>query len=325
MNTPIYVVAEIAQGYEGSEKLVEYFIKAASKANADAIKFHIFYADELALPDYRYYDLFKKLELPFSQWAEAIKMSHKYGLKFYSEILGIESLAMLNKIGADGYKIHATDINNLRLLKEVAKTKKEVFLSTGGCDLVEIDRAVEIFQDNNLVIMHGFQAEPTLPKNNYLNKLKFLKERYHKAIGFQDHTSGIDKFSAVIPFIAIGLGATVIEKHLTLSRVAEMEDCVSAMTPEEFVAWVKLVKKAHVCMGKEKWGVTKIEKEYRFKVKRAVCSMRGIEAEQIILEKDITLKRTGDTNAIFDMDEVIGKKAIKLIKANTVIREDMII
>lgn len=319
-----FIIAEIAQGYEGSRKLVELYVKAACSAGADAIKFQIFYADELALPDYKYYELFKNLELPLEVWENAVKEAHNKRIEFYSDVLGTESLKQLQAIHADGYKIHTTDINNTKLLKEVAKTNKKVFLSTGGCDLPEIDGAVEILGATDFTLMHGFQAEPTFPQDNNLNKIKLLKERYGRPIGFQDHTAGGDGLVTYVPFIALGLGATVLEKHLTLSRIAEIEDCISALTAEEFTAWVKVIRKAQVCLGKERWGLTRKENEYKSKVKRAVCSSREIKKGETLSENDIILKRTGNANAIYDADEVIGKRAKTIIRKNIAIRKAML-
>lgn len=131
MGTP-YIIAEIAQGYEGNEKLVELYVRAASAAGADGIKFQVFYADELALPDYKHYLLFKSLELPVAIWGNAVKEAHSKGMEFYSDVFGFDSLDMLEKIGADGYKVHTTDINNNQLLKRIAQTKKKFFCQLGA-------------------------------------------------------------------------------------------------------------------------------------------------------------------------------------------------
>jgi len=319
-----FIIAEIAQGFEGSPKLVELYVKGAAAAGANAVKFHIFYADELALPDYRYFSLFKNLEISFDVWANAVSKCHKMGLEMYSDVLGLKSLRKMEKIGVDGYKIHTTDINNFVLLRAVGKTGKKVFLSTGGCDIAEIDRAVNILKSCDLTLMHGFQAEPTRPADNNLNKIKFLGSRYKYKIGFQDHTKGGDELSIAIPMIALGAGAGVLEKHLTLSRTAEIEDFISALNAEEFATWVRLVRKSVPALGKKGWLVTKKEKAYRSKVKRAVCSAKDIADGKTIDFKDIILKRTDNKSAIFDPSEVIGKTAKKKIARNNIIRKDVL-
>ena len=318
MNKP-FIIAEIAQGYEGSDKLVELFIKAASTAGADAIKFQIFYADELALPDYKYYQLFKGLELSFEIWEKAVNESHKREMEFYSDIFGTDSLNKLEGIGADGYKVHTTDINNIRLLKLISGTRKKVFLSTGGCQLEEIKRALDILESCNVTLMYGFQAEPTELEDNNLKRIGSLKTLYNKPIGFQDHSAGDSELAFYIPFVALGAGVDVVEKHLTLSRSAQIEDYISALTPEEFGKWVLLIRKAYGSLGKEEWELTDKEFQYRGKVRRAVCAVRDIVKGELLSDDNLTLKRTDSKNVIYELSEVAGRKASNNIKENSVI------
>jgi len=317
-----FIIAEVAQGFEGSKKLVELYVKAAVSVGADAIKFQIFYADELALPDYTYYYLFKGLELPFEVWGRAVKESHQKGLEFYSDVFGIKSFKALDRIGVDGYKIHSTDINNISLLKAVANVKKKVFLSTGGCQLDEINRALDIFSECDVTLMYGFQAEPTTIKDNNLNRIRTLIGMYNRPVGFQDHTDGNSEYSFYLPFVALGAGVNLIEKHLTLSREAKIEDCISALTPEEFALWSKAIRKVYASLGKKDWKLTKKEADYRVKVRRAVCSVKNIEKGKIINKNDITLKRANDSKAIFNIEQVLCKKAKEYIKKDSTITRD---
>lgn len=316
-----FIIAEIAQGYEGSEKLVGLYIKAASAAGADAIKFQIFYADELALPDYKYYRLFKSLELPAEVWERTVREAHDKGMEFYSDIFGPDSLAMLEKIGADGYKVHTTDINNIPLLKRIAQTKKKIFLSTGGCQQGEIAGALEMLKDCDITLMYGFQAEPTEIEDNNLSRIVTLKKTYDKYVGFQDHTAGDSELALYLPFVALGAGVNVIEKHLTLSRAAEIEDYISALTPEEFKKWASLLRAAYNSTGKSEWTLTEKEIQYRGKVRRAVCAVREIEKGAVIGVDDVTMKRTDAQDVIYDPSEVIGKKNGSVIKKNTPVKK----
>ena len=314
-----FLIAEIAQGYEGNEKLVELYVRAASAAGADAIKFQVFYADELALPDYKYYQLFKSLELPFEIWGKAVNESHQRGMEFYSDIFGTDSLTKLEDIGVDGYKVHTTDINNIRLLKLISGTRKKVFLSTGGCQLEEIKRALDILERCNVTLMYGFQAEPTELEDNNLKRIGSLKTLYNKPVGFQDHSAVDSELAFYIPFVALGAGVEVIEKHLPLSRAAQIEDYISALTPEEFGKWVLLIRKAYGSLGKEEWELTDKEFQYRGKVRRAVCAVRDIVKGELLSDDNLTLKRTDSKNVIYELSEVAGRKASNNIKENSVI------
>ena len=316
-----FIIAEIAQGYEGDAKLAEFYIKAAASSGADAIKFHIFYADELALRDYKYYDLFKNLELPFRVWERCVKLAHKLGIMFYSDVLGRRSLKKLVSIGVDGFKIHSTDVNNLDFIQMVAKSKKKVLLSTGGCSESEIGEAIEVLKMCDITLMHGFQAEPTQIEDNHLNRLTTLKNRFRKAVGFQDHTAGEDALSFYLPFIAIGLGATVIEKHLTLSRKAQIEDYISALTPEEFFVLTNFIKKSYRSLGKDSLNLTNKELAYRTKVRRAVCTVDNINKGKVISKKDVVFKRSGAEDVFHDLSFAVGKIAKRNIKKNSAIKK----
>lgn len=315
-----YIIAEAAQGYEGDEKVVDLLIKAAAAAGADAIKFQIMVADDSALPDYQHYALFKTLELPWAVWEGAIEETHRQGLAFYMDALGITAIEKLSNQGVDGYKIHATNINNARILKLVAATKKAVLLSTGGCEHDEVDRALKMLEGCEVTIMHGFQAEPTDLYDNHIQRITTLKETYGLPVGFQDHTAGDSEFAFLVPFIAMGAGATLIEKHITLSRAAKMEDYVSALNAEEFARWVMMVRQIAQALGNKEWILTEKEREYRKKVKRAVCSAEDISEGQTLHEGMLVFKRTNQQDVLYELTEVVGKKAKHAINKNMPVR-----
>jgi len=321
----IEIIAEVAQGFEGKESLVEDFLKVAHSSGADAIKFQIFHADELALPDYKYYQLFKNLELPIGVWEKALKEAHSRGLEFYSDVFGIKSFKEFQEIGIDGFKIHTTDINNINLLKEVSSSRKKVFLSTGGCSQDEVEQALKILDRCEVILMYGFQAEPTDINDNNLSRITTIKNIFNKSVGFQDHTAGDSELAIYLPFIALGVGATVFEKHLTLSRDLKLEDYVSALEPDEFKEWAKNLREACPACGIKDWKLNPKEVEYRNKVKRAVCSLYEIKSGEQIKETDLILKRTDNPEAIFDISKVCRKKSTRGIAKNAVIKKEDIL
>lgn len=317
-----YVIAEAAQGYEGSADLVRLLVKAAAGAGADAVKFQVFFADELALPDYRHYDLFTRLELDEEVWREAAALAHLAGLALLSDVFGKASLEMLERAGADGYKIHTTDIDNVPLLEAAAATGKRIFLSCGGAEAEELDRAVSILGSGELTLLYGFQAEPTEPEDIDLSRLSFLAERYVRPVGFMDHTAGGTPLAYGLPFVALGLGASVIEKHLTLSRVAELEDSVSAMTAEEFGPWAADLRRAAASVGPGGWRLTDAEREYRAKVRRAVTAARDIAAGAVVAPDDLSRRRSDMAGVLVDPSAVVGRRAARGIAAGAALTEE---
>lgn len=318
----VNIIAEIAQGYEGSEKLAELYVKGAANAKADIVKFQIFSADELATKDYQYYDLFRSLELPMSAWRALVDKAHGLGLKFYSDIFGLETLEELDRIGVDGFKIHATDLTNGRLLKEVASKNKPVLLAFSGYDVNEIQKALALLGQCPVTLMLGFQSEPTLPADNNLARIITAKKIFGLPIGFQDHTAGDSDLNEAISFLALGLGVTTIEKHMTLSRKAEVEDCVSALNVEEFCSWVDRVRKSEPALGSSTFVPNEKEIEYRGKVQRAVCAACDLLQGKNIDPVHLALKRTSSKHYFTDMDAIVGRPLKRTVKKNHVFSEE---
>lgn len=320
MDAP-FIIAEIAQGYEGSAKLGERSIIAAAAAGADAVKFQALFADESALPDYKHYPLYKSLELPEKTWKHAVDLAHQKGLLFYADALGERSFHMIDRCGADGYKVHAGSVANIRLLRAVARVGKPVLISTGGNEPQEVERAMNILDACDITLMHGIQAEPTEVADNHLYRIRTLVERYGKPVGLQDHTLGSALIAQYLPFVAIGLGATVIEKHLALSRLAEIEDSISALTPEEFHGWARLLKQAFTALGSPTWMLSEQERVYKLKIRKAICAAREIRPGEVLTEDDLVFKRTHDASALYACEEVVGKRVRQPIDSNALIRQ----
>ncbi len=319
--SPPFIVAEIAQGYEGSSTLAERSVVAAAAAGADAVKFQALFADESALPDYKYYQLYKGLELSETTWRHVVNLAHQKSLLFYADALGERSFHMLDHCGADGYKVHAGSITNFRLLRAVAQVGKPVLISTGGSEHQEVERAMDILASCDITLMHGIQAEPTEVADNHLHRIRTLVERYGKPVGLQDHTLGSTLMAQYLPFVAIGLGATVIEKHLALSRLAEIEDSISALTPEEFRGWARLLKQAFTALGSPVWMLSEQERAYKSKIRKAICAAREIRPGEVLTEDDLVFKRTHDASALYAREEVVGRRVQQSINSNALIRQ----
>ena len=317
-----FIIAEAAQGYEGNEKVVDLLIKATASAGADAVKFQIMVADDSALPDYQHYESYKKLELPWEVWENAIQEAHRRNIMFYMEALGTTAIEKLSSKGIDGYKIHATNIKNEKILKLVAATKKAVLLSTGGCEKEEIDRALAILEGCEVTIMHGFQAVPTGLPDNHIRRIVTLREIYGLPIGFQGHTDGDSEFAPLVPLLALGAGAILVEQHITLSRKAKMRDHISALNTEEFARWVTMIRQISSALGNKEWVLTEKEREYRKEMRRAVCSLVDIAKGETVKEDHIAFKRTARADVIYDLREVIGKMATRVIARNSPLKKE---
>ena len=243
MKNKLQIIAEIAQGFEGNFEQSKLLIKAAANAGADAVKFQLVYADELATKDYEYYSLFLGLEMEVEKWRALNEYAMNLGIKFMADIFGEQSLKTAQEVGLTSIKIHGTDITNIGLLESVATSSIEtVILGIGGSFWSEIATALSILTKKQLVLLCGFQAYPTNTEDNHIARMNLIAAKASKihqnfSIGFADHP-GEHQYANTISLVALGAGANCIEKHLTLGKVMELEDYESALNPDEFGTFV---------------------------------------------------------------------------------------
>lgn len=327
----IEIIAEVAQGFEGSFHQSKLLIKAAAKSGANSVKFQLVYADELATPSYEYFDLFKNLEMSENNWRDLKIYADSLGINLYLDIFGLKSLSLAERIKVDAIKIHGTDITNINLLLSLSRSKfKKIILGVGGAEWPEIKNAISILKNKELIILLGFQGYPTKTKSNQVNRLKYLKSKIDETesrvtIGYADHP--IEKeMRNIIAVLAIGAGAKVIEKHITLGKIMELEDFESALNPDDFFHFTKIIRSANEAYvgfkDSKDFGMSNSEKEYRQKVRRHVVSTSKLKKGTIIKENHVTLKRSSASSYIQNLDQVYGKKLKKDLLKNTTITQE---
>ena len=309
------IIAEIAQGYEGNPKLAELLVKGAIVANADSIKLQLVFADELCVPTYPYYDLFKSLEMDESVWEGLVKSVHDAGKKIYFDVYGPISLQLAHKLGADGVKISTTDFYNTALIKNAFAQFSRVIVSTGGVPIEDLDELMETNSlPKGLTLMHGFQAEPTVTEDNNLKRIISLKQRYPCAgIGFMDHSLGSGEEAFHLPLVALGLGATCIEKHITLDYSLEIEDYISALSIDRFDQFVKMIRSMEPSLGSSELVLTAKEIDYKKRAGKLAVAKHPLAKGTLIKESDIEMKRVSTTpleNHFPRLQQLIGKTTL---------------
>ena len=311
------IIAEIAQGFEGKPAQAAALLVAGAAAGADAVKFQLVYADELAAPDYAHFKLFQGLEMPDAVWADLARLAREKGTQLHLDVFGPRSLALAERVEAGAVKIHSTDMANVGFIRGVAQSAVgEVLLSCGGCHRDEIFQAIEILHAKQLVLLHGFQGYPTPVTANQIARLVTLADLHAAAtvrIGFADHAPEDDPLRFLLPVAAIGAGATVLEKHLTLARILKLEDHESAMNPDEFGQFVAQARACFSAMGAAvggtaDFGMSREEADYRRKVRKHVVALRDLAAGSVLTPADLGLKRTSSTEACDDLALVYGRR-----------------
>jgi N,N'-diacetyllegionaminate synthase len=331
----IEIVAELAQGFEGKPEQARLLLRAAAAAGADAAKFQLVYADELATPDYKYYTLFHSLEMSDEVWKGLASYSAELGVRLYADIFGPRSLELAARVGMTTVKLHGTDIANVGLLELVARSGvPRVMLGAGGAHRPELERALHILKSKRVVVLLGFQGYPTPNDDNHVARVQALVQEYAGAhpdvvVGFADHAPPESPLRLAIPAMALGAGARVIEKHLTLGAVMKLEDHEAALNPDQFAEFSAALRECARAYGRvgprEDFEMSESEIAYRKMIRRHVVAKRALVSGATVGPEDLSLKRTPVESALTDLSQVYGRKVRSTVGAGQPITPDILL
>ncbi len=291
----VTVVAEAAQGFEGSLTLARQLVRAAAAAGADLVKFQLVYADEIVAPSHQHFDLFRELEMPDAEWQRIADEAANEGVGLACDVFGSRSLALACAIGAQAVKIHASDALNHALVADALAAAPHVYLSTGGLLPEEVLALVgrHAASASRMTLLYGFQAEPTPTGDNNLRRLQALCTACPEmGVGFMDHADGASDETTWLALLAVPLGVVLIEKHLTLDRELRLEDYVSAASPADFAVFVRRLRAAEQALGRADLALTSGEAVYRRKALKVVIAGRDLPAGHVLAPGDVRLLRT---------------------------------
>ncbi|MBF0119198.1 MAG: N-acetylneuraminate synthase family protein [Desulfobacterales bacterium] len=282
----------------------------------------------LFLPS-KYFELFKKLEWPEDNWKELVDYAHEQGIKFFADVFGTCTADMLLRIGVDGLKIHGTDMRNTRLLKHLAYINLPQLLSLGGGNIEEAKRALTLLKYGDkkvpIILMHGIQSYPIRVEDTNFGKMIYFRDQLSLPVGFADHIDGDHPLNFGLCAMAIGLGAKVIEKNITISRVLKIEDYESALIPDDFIKFEENIRGLEAAIGNYGDDLNEAEKKNRVGTRKHIVALLPIKAGQLIGEKYLTLLRTHSERNSSNFEEVIGKKANRDYDINeAIVAEDLI-
>jgi N,N'-diacetyllegionaminate synthase len=330
-----YVIAEFGVNHNGSlERAKEAIIKAA-KAGADAIKFQTYTADELVVkgtPKFwdaeskvdeglNQHEAYKALEgFKYEWYPELIQTCKENNIEFLSTPFSFEAADYLNSIGMAAFKVASSDMSVLPYLEHIAKYGKPIILSTGASTLEEVKQAVETIEkagNDQIIILHCTLKYPTPEKDANLNIIQTFKKVFPwHPIGISDHTMG-----AYPSYIAMAMGACVIEKHYTVDKTLDKSaDHWLSVDPEELKDIVDNVRRIEVLKGSSEKCVFTAENETRMYDKRSIVSKVDIADGEEITRDKITFKRPGTGLWPEKMDKILGRVAKGDIKADTTLQ-----
>lgn len=262
------------------------------------------------------------LELSDEQHFEVYKYAKSLGLDFIETLCAKGCMSLLKLFTPDALKVASRDLTNLPLLEVMAETKIPIILSTGMAGKKELDDALDVITryHSEISILHCVSQYPTAPDNLNLNTIHYLKEHYGQyRIGFSDHTIGISA-----PVVAVGMGAEIIEKHITIDRRMKGTDQAGSLGPDGVNRMVRDIRVAERWMGTKDLYIDKSIDEARVKLERSIATKRAMKAGETIVMEDIHMLSPGDGFKWKQVDEVIGKTVVSDIPANEIIYPNLI-
>lgn len=314
----VIIIAEAGVNHNGSLERAKELIIEASKAGADYIKFQTFKAETLVSKDAKkadyqvkntgdnssQFDMLKKLELSEKDHFELMDLCKEYDIKFMSSPFDIESIKFLDRLDLDFFKIPSGEITNYPFLKEIAKYKKPVILSTGMSNMDDIANALDVLRSDDIVILHCNTEYPTPMEHVNLNAMKTIKDKFNLDIGYSDHTIGIE-----VPIAAVALGARVIEKHFTLDKNLPGPDHKASLDPKELTAMVSGIRNIESALGSFN-KIPSPSEEKNIKVARkSIVASCDIQEGSILNEGNLTTMRPGEGLSPMLWTSVIGTTA----------------
>jgi sialic acid synthase len=257
------------------------------------------------------------LELSDDDHHEVYKYAKSKGLDFVETLCARGCLSLLKLFTPDYLKVASRDLTNLLLLESLAETKIPIILSTGMAGKKELDDALEVITryHSNISILHCVSQYPTEPDNLNLRTITYLKEHYGQyKIGFSDHTIGISA-----PPIAVGMGAEIIEKHITIDRHMKGTDQNGSLGPDGVYRMVRDIRMCEHWLGSKDLYIEKSVDSSRKKLERSIASLHDMKAGDVIRLEDLHMLSPGDGFKWTQLDEVIGRQLVNDIPANEIV------
>lgn len=331
------IIAEAGVNHNGSLERAKEMVAAAKAAGADYVKFQTA-VPELVISTYApkaeyqkdtdgaersQLEMCKAIHLPLTDYAELKRLCEETGIGFMSTPFDTVSIELLQELGQDFMKVPSGEITNLPYLRKIAAGKTPVILSTGMATLEEIGAALEVLTSGELTldditVLHCNTEYPTPMEDVNLSAMQNIGKAFGVRTGYSDHTCGIE-----VPIAAVALGATVIEKHFTLSRELPGPDHRASLEPDELAAMVKAIRNIESALGNGSKEVSASERKNMVVARKSIVAMHAISKGEVFTEENITVKRPGNGVSPMLWDKVLGQKACRDFKEDEPIEADI--
>ena len=321
----VFIIAEAGVNHNGSIELAKQLIDVAVDSGVDAVKFQTFKAESLVSKtaekaDYQkqitdvsesQFDMIKKLELDVETHKELIAYCQEKNIMFLSTPFDHESINMLSDLGLKIFKIPSGEITNLPYLRHVGSLGKKVVLSTGMSNLKEVGCALGFLINagtpkNNITVLHANTMYPTPMEDVNLNAMLTIQKEFGVAIGYSDHTLGIE-----VDVAAVAMGAACIEKHFTLDKTMKGPDHRASLEPDELAAMVKAIRNIELALGSSMKKPSKSEMPNIQVTRKSIVAKKAIKKGEVLSSESLSVKRPGTGISPMRWDEIIGTISTK--------------
>ncbi len=327
-----FVLAEIGVNHDGDVRVAEALIEAARAAGADGVKFQLFEAERLlareaGLVAYQKDsaasagELLKGLEMPVGEMGRLVKKAQGTGMAAVVTPFSPELVGACVEMGVDGIKLASPDLVNLPLMKEAMGTGLPVIVSTGAAEMREVETAVEWLAEGGALeramVLQCVSSYPTPAEEARLGGIVALRNRFgNLRVGYSDHTE--ETFTGAL---AVAAGACLLEKHLTLDRGRKGPDHAASLEPGAFGEYVRMARFAWRMRGGMVKGPLAREMEVREQTRQSVVVLRDVVKGTVLTREMLTVKRPGTGIGAARMEWVVGKRVLRDVRGNTVLRE----
>ena len=318
----VFIIAEAGVNHNGDKDLAFRLVDEAKKAGADAVKFQTFIASSVVsknavMADYQkknigtemtQLDMIQKFAISFSDFLAIKNYCDRLDIQFLSSPFDFESVDFLDSI-VSLFKIGSGEITNYPFLKYVAQKGKPIILSTGMCNLGEVEKAVSVIQqegNKNLSLLHCTTNYPCSYSEVNLRAMITLREAFKLSVGYSDHTVGIE-----VPIAAVAMGARIVEKHFTIDQNLPGPDHKASLIPTELKEMVLAIRNIEVALGDGIKKPNKSEFEVMNVARKSLIASRDLKAGHILDVSDFSIKRPGNGIKPEMLEIIIGKRLIK--------------
>jgi N,N'-diacetyllegionaminate synthase len=329
----VFVIAEAGVNHNGNIESAFRLVDQAIFAGADAVKFQTAIPELVATDaaqkacyqkretgsEESQLDMIKKLLLPIEAFEEIAAYCKKKKIIFFSTAFDSISLTFLEKLGQPFHKIPSGEVTNLPYLRQIGGYRKPTILSTGMATLGEVEAAIHVLEKSGLsrdklTIMHCNTDYPTQMSDVNLRAMQTIGNAFSVAIGYSDHTIGSE-----VAVAAVALGATIIEKHLTLSQHLPGPDHKASLEPDQFRELVTAIRNIESALGSSIKQPSSSELQNKTIIRRSLVAALPIKAGEKFTCKNLTAKRPGSGLSPMLWDDVIGRVAIRDFALNELI------